>query len=77
MPRTSLLCTNSCRRTCPPSSGSTPKRTVFWGASEGAFLNNFIPTREGGYAGGLSAACGCFNGDPQQAWEPGPTSGRD
>ena len=48
-----------------------PRRIVFWGASEGAcFLNDFIPTRAASYGGGLYAACGCFDRDPEQAWDP-------
>ena len=51
-------------------------RIVFWGASEGArFLNDFIPTRGASYGGGLYAACGRFNRDPEQAWVP-PTDFR-
>ena len=46
-------------------------RIVFWGASEEAcFLNDFIPSRGASYGGGLYAACGCFNRDPEQAWTP-------
>ena len=48
-----------------------PNRIVFWGAFEGAcFLNDFIPARAASYGGGLYAACGCFDRDPEQAWDP-------
>ena len=48
-------------------------RIVFWGVSQGTcFLNDFIVRHGTSYGGGLLAQCGCFNRDPQAAWETPP-----